>query len=83
MQFCIVYQVKNSLKYLPWNHYREFSKDLKQVFKASSFELAEYNLDMLEQKWGKQHFVVIQSWRTNWKRLSQYFKYPEPIRKLV
>jgi putative transposase len=27
--------------------------------------------------------VVIQSWKNNWPRLSQYFKYPEPIRKLV
>ena len=71
------------MKYIPWKHYREFMKDLKQIYKASTLELAEYNLDKLEDKWGKQYPVTIQSWRTNWTRLSQYFKYPEPIRKLV
>lgn len=83
VQLCIIHQIRNSVKYIPKKHYREFIKDLKQVYKASTLELAEHNLDILEEKWGKQYPVVIQSWRTNWTRLSQYFKYPEPIRKLV
>lgn len=83
VQLCIVHQVRNSIKYIPWKHYREFVRDLKLVYRASTIELAEHNLDMLEEKWGKQYPAVIQSWRTNWVRLSQYFKYPEPIRKLV
>jgi transposase-like protein len=83
VQLCIIHQIRNSLKYIPWKNSREFLKDLKQVYKASSLELAEYNLDNLEEKWGKQYSVVIKSWRTNWAKLSQYFKYPEPIRKLI
>jgi len=83
VQLCVVHQIRNSLKYIPWKHYREFIKDLKQVYRASSLELAEYNLTVLEEKWGKQYNVVIESWRSNWSRLSQYFKYPEPIRKIV
>lgn len=83
VQLCIIHQIRNSVKYIPWKHYREFIKDLKQVYKASSLELAEHNLDNLEEKWGKQYPIAIQSWRSNWNRLSQYFKYPEPIRKLV
>jgi len=83
VQLCVVHQIRNSLKYIPWKHYREFIRDLKQVYRASSLALAEYNLSVLEQKWGKQYSVVIESWRSNWSRLSQYFKYPEPIRKIV
>jgi len=83
VQLCIIHQIRNTMKYIPWKQYREFMKDLKQVYKASSLELAEHNLDILEEKWGKQYPIVIKSWRTNWNRLSQYFKYPEPIRKLV
>ena len=83
VQLCIIHQIRNSMKYIPWKHYREFIKDLKQVYKASTLELAEHNLDLLENKWGKQYPVAIQSWRTNWTRLSQYFKYPEPIRRLI
>jgi putative transposase len=83
VQLCVIHQIRNSIKYVPWKHYREFVKDLKQIYKASTLELAEYNLDLLEEKWGTQYPLVIQSWRSNWHRLSQYFKYPEPIRKLV
>ncbi|MBC8343282.1 MAG: IS256 family transposase [Bacteroidetes bacterium] len=83
VQLCVIHQIRNSLKYIPWKHYREFMKDLKQVYQASSLELSEHNLDQLEQKWGKKYPVVIQSWRSNWTRLSQYFKYPEQIRKLI
>ena len=83
VQLCIIHQIRNSMKYIPWKHYREFVRDLKQVYKASSLELAEHNLDLLDKKWGKQYPAAVQSWRTNWTRLSQYFKYPEPIRRLV
>jgi putative transposase len=83
VQLCIIHQIRNSMKYVTRKHYKEFLNDLKQVYKASSLELAEYNLDILQEKWEKQYPLVIKSWRTNWNRLSQYFKYPEPIRRLV
>jgi len=83
VQLCIIHQIRNTMKYISWKQYHAFLKDLKQVYKASSLELAEHNLDILEEKWGKQYPIVIKSWRTNWNRLSQYFKYSEPIRKLV
>jgi transposase-like protein len=83
VQLCVIHQIRNSLKYIPWKNQREFIKDLKQVYKASTLEIAEHNLDQLEDKWAKQYPVVIKSWRTNWNRLSNYFKYPEPIRRLI
>lgn len=83
VQLCIVHQIRNSMKYVNWKHYREFIRDLKEVYKASTLELAEHNLDLLEEKWGKKYPIVIKSWRANWNRLSNYFKYPEPIRRLV
>ncbi len=83
VQPCIVHQVRNTMKYIPWRNYREFMKDLKEVYKASTLELAEYNLDKLEEKWGKAYPIPIKSWRTNWHRLSNYFKYPDAIRRLI
>jgi putative transposase len=83
VQLCIIHQIRNSMKYIPWKDYREFMKDLKEVYQAGTLELAEHYLDELEQKWGKKYPVVIKSWRNNWTRLSQYFKYPEQIRRLI
>jgi transposase-like protein len=83
VQLCVIHQIRNSMKYIPWKDYRELMKDLKKIYQAGTLELAEHYLDELEQKWGKKYSVVIKSWRNNWTRLSQYFKYPEPIRKLI
>lgn len=83
VQLCVIHQIRNSMKYIPWKDYREFMKDLKEVYQAGTLELAEHHLDELEQKWGKKYPVVVKSWRNNWARLSQYFKYPEQIRRLI
>jgi putative transposase len=83
VQLCVIHQIRNSMKYIPWKNYKEFMVDLKKVYQASTLELAEHNLDELEKKWGKNYPAVIKSWRSNWTRLSQYFKYPEPIRRLI
>jgi len=57
--------------------------DLKLVYKASSKAIAEAALDQLEEKWGETYPIVIQSWRGKWDNLSAYFKYPEPIRRII
>ena len=83
VQLCIIHQIRNSLKYIPWKNQREFMKDLKQVYKANTIEIAQHNMDLLENKWARQYPVVIKSWRNNWDRLTNYFKYPEAIRRLI
>lgn len=83
VQLCMVHQIRNSMKYIPRKHYRAFVADLKKIYQASTIDIAEYQLSELDNKWGKNYPVVIQSWKSNWDRLSQYFKYPEPIRKLI
>ena len=40
-------------------------------------------LDKLEAKWGKKYPIVFESWRNKWDNLSNYFKYAEPIRKVI
>ncbi len=57
--------------------------DLKPVYRATSKEAAETALDALEGKWGDTYPIVIKSWRRKWDNLSAYFKYPEPIRKII
>jgi hypothetical protein len=57
--------------------------DLKLVYKATSKELAEHHLLELNEKWGKKYPAVMRSWSNNWEALSQYFKYPEIIRRMI
>lgn len=83
VQLCIVHQIRNSLKYVGSKNKKEFVVDLKRVYKAANKGLAEAELDTLESKWNDKYPIVIKSWRNNWERLSQYFKYPEDIRRIV
>jgi putative transposase len=83
VQLCIVHQIRNSLKYVASKNQKEFMVDLKKVYKATSKDIAEVELDNLAEKWEDKYPIVIRSWRNNWERLSQYFKYPEEIRRII
>ena len=58
-------------------------KDLKLVYKADTKEIAEMELLNLEEKWGEKYPVGIDSWNRNWDKLSTYFAYTTPIRKII
>jgi transposase-like protein len=83
IQMCVVHQIRNSLKYVGSKNRKEFMTDLKRVYKAVNKELAESELDILENKWNDKYPIVIKSWRNNWERLIQYFKYPKDIRRII
>ena len=57
--------------------------DLKEVYKANNKDYAETKLLDLEEKWGKKYPIVIKSWNSNWDNLSNYFKYPDEIRRII
>src|SRR5690606_911660 len=83
VQSCIVHQIRNSLKYVVSKDQKEFMQDLKTVYKAATLELAELNLEKLDEKWGKKYPIVLRSWQQNWHKLSTFFKYSEPIRRII
>ena len=83
VQLCIVHQIRNSLKYVASKNQKAFMADLKPVYKAATLGEAELALDALEANWGKLYPIVLRSWRTKWPNLSVYFKYPEPIRRVI
>lgn len=83
VQSCIVHQIRNSIKFVASKDQRPFLSDLKEVYQAATKEMAEQQLDALDQKWGKKYPLVINSWRNNWSKLSTYFKYDPTIRKLI
>jgi putative transposase len=83
IQLCVVHQIRNSLKYVVSKVQKAFMVDLKLVYRATSKDLAEHHLLELDEKWGKKYPAVIKSWNANWEALSQYFKYPEALRRII
>ena len=83
VQSCIVHQLRNTMKYVASKDSKEVMGDVKLIYRAVNKELGEEHLNSLEKKWGKKYPIVIKSWRTNWHKLSTFFKYAADIRKLI
>lgn len=83
VQRCVVHQIRNTLNYVSYKHRKEFARDLKQVYAATTEEVALNELTLLEEKWDKHYAIALRSWRSNWDELATYFKYPQEIRTLI
>ena len=70
-------------KYVSYKDIKQFTADLKPVYKAATEETALAALDEFEAKWGAKYPLGVKSWRANWTELSTMFKYPPEIRKLI
>ena len=83
IQTCIVHQIRNSIKYIASKDKKAFMKDLKEVYKATTEELALAQLDNLKNIWGGKYGLVVDSWYNNWSNLSTFFEFSPPIRKMI
>ena len=83
IQRCIIHQLRNSFKYVPYKDLKAFSQDFKKVYGAINEEEALSNLYEIKEKWGKQYPYAFKSWENNWDVLSPFFKFPGEIRKIV
>lgn len=83
IQRCIIHQIRSSCRYVSYKDIKQFTADLKPVYKAPTEEIALAALDGFEAKWGAKYPLGVKSWRANWTELSTMFKYPPEIRKLI
>lgn len=82
-QLCVVHQIRNSLRFIPDKHLKEFLVDLKAVYQASTRIIGEDNLLILSEKWSKIYPKAVDGWINNWESLSVFFQYSSPIRKII
>jgi len=83
IQFCIVHQVRNSLKHVTYKDRKEVVKDLKKIYQAATEEMGLLELERFEEKWGNKYPYISKAWRENWDSLSTFFKYSPQIRRLI
>jgi len=82
-QLCIVHQIRNSTKFVPWKDRKTICADLKKIYGAVNLDDAEYALEEFREKWGKSYPSILKSWDTNWAELTTFFEYPPEIRHLI
>lgn len=83
IQKCIVHQIRNSLKFVPWKERKIVATDLKRIYTAPTGEQGLKDLEVFAEKWDKKYPHISKSWKANWTELSTFFKYSEEIRKLI
>ena len=80
---CMVHLVRNSTKYIPTKHRKEFCADLKAIYGAVSISEAENALAVLNEKWKKQYPSAVRVWNDNFIYVQRIFEYPSEIRKMI
>jgi len=82
-QRCIVHQVRNTLKYVPYKDRKEYAKDLKTVYTAPSEERGYELMVEVTDKWNKSYPNSMKSWNSNWDVLTPIFKFSSEVRKVI
>lgn len=83
VQLCVVHQVRNTMRFVPYKNSRAVIRDMKKIYKAPTKEASRKALDEFCATWESQYPHTTKSWKTNWERLTNFYKYPPEIRKLI
>jgi putative transposase len=83
IQLCIIHMIRNSIKYVPHNHSKEFMGDLKNIYRAPTQEVGYQNLEVLKTKWEAKYPLAVKPWIVHWENVKTFFEFPEPIRRLI
>jgi transposase-like protein len=83
VQLCLVHQMRNSMKYMSDKDVKPMVADLKKIYKAINEDKARHALALAEETWGAKYKAVFKSWHNNWDRLTNFFKYPPALRRII
>lgn len=83
IQLCVVHQIRNTIKFVPWKDRKALCRDLKPVYTAPTIAAAETAMDAFEAAWGKKYPTAVASWRRNWDKLTTFYGYPVELRTMI
>lgn len=61
VQLCIVYQIRNSLRFVSWKERKAVAADLKTIYGAATLQQAEQALEQFAETWDNQHPSISKS----------------------
>ncbi|MEZ5050719.1 MAG: IS256 family transposase [Saprospiraceae bacterium] len=82
-QICVVHQIRNASRYVVWKDKKEFTKDMKEIYKAPTKSAAKAALKDFGVKWNSKYSYAVKSWENNWDNLTVFFDFPVEIRKII
>lgn len=82
-QRCIVHQVRNTLKYVPYKDKKAFATDLKSIYLAPNEQQGHANLERVTEKWSEKYPNALKSREQNWDVLTPIYKFSSDVRKVI
>lgn len=82
-QLCIVHQIRNAIRFIPYKNRREFMDDMKKIYQAINREEALQTIDNLNIKWSDKYPYSVKSWIQNQDELTLFLNFPLEIRKIM
>lgn len=83
IQHCIVHMIRSSTKFVSYKDLKQVCKDLRQVYSAINAERGHEALEEFGRKWNTKYPMIQASWERNWNDLTEFFNYPNDIRKAI
>ncbi len=62
VQLCIVYMIRNSVKYVSYKDLKEVMVDLKKIYIANTEEMTHFELEQFSAKWDNKYPVISDIW---------------------
>ena len=83
IQLCVVHMIRNSTKYVSYKERKVLCADLKTIYTAATEAQGLDALESFAEKWDSKYPMISKSWQNNWSNLSEFFAYPQDIRKII
>lgn len=83
VQRCIVHLLRNSLKYVAHDDYKEFCASIKAVYGAVSLEACKTHFEAFCERWRHKYPGAVRTWETQRIHVEQLFTYSSAIRKVM
>lgn len=82
-QICVVHQIRNACKFLPYRDRKAFADEMKPIYNAPNEEAARMALKDLSNKWHDRYPYAVRGWENNWDNLTVFLGFPLEIRKII
>ena len=88
-QLCIVHQIRNSCKFVPYKDRKAVCADLKKIYGAVNLDDAEFAKEEFREKMemdlkaNPKYPNILKSWDKNWTELTAFFEFPQEIRRII
>jgi transposase-like protein len=83
VQTCVVHLVRNSLRYASKKYWAQITRELREIYTASTVEAAEQRFSEFSDQWKALYPAMIQSWENSWQEFVPFLEFPVELRKIV